>query len=163
MKTLIVCLALFGVAFALPIDDEKHRWTLVPDQEGRMHLLDMNPIELEPEPAFNPATDIIFLLFTRRNTAAQRITLDMNTVRNSQWAAAQGARFIIHGWNSNQNTAMNSFIRAELLAHANHNVVVGKEYTLIVRTKKFMRFFLNSRLGCRSTDSKLLDRQKPCR
>jgi pancreatic triacylglycerol lipase len=90
-----------------------------------MHLLDMNPIELEPEPAFNPANDVIFMLFTRRNrNAGQRITLDMNTVRNSNWVAAQGARFIIHGWNGGQGTSMNSFIRTQLLDHADHNVVV---------------------------------------
>ncbi|KAG5668798.1 hypothetical protein PVAND_016724 [Polypedilum vanderplanki] len=125
MKTLILCIALFAGAFSLPIDEEKHRWTLVPDQEGRMHLLDMNPIEMEPEPAFNANNDVIFLLFTRRNrNAGQRITFDMNTVRNSNWIASQGARFIIHGWNSNQNTAMNNFIRQQLLDHADHNVVV---------------------------------------
>lgn len=125
MKSIaILCTLLFAGAFALPINEEKHRWTLVPDQEGRMHMLDMNPIEMEPEPAFNAMNDVVFTLFTRRNTAPQRITFDMNTVRNSQWAAASGARFIIHGWNSNANTAMNTFIRQSLLTRANHNVVV---------------------------------------
>jgi hypothetical protein len=108
----------------LPIDEDNHRWSLARDQEGKMHLVDLNPIESEPEPAFNAVNDIRFLLFTRRNpTASQRITLDMNTVRNSNWRAAQGTRFIIHGWNSNANTAMNSFMTRDFLARADHNVV----------------------------------------
>lgn len=48
----------------------------------------------------------------------------MNTVRNSNWVAGNGARFIIHGWNSDRNTAMNTFIRQQLLSRADHNVVV---------------------------------------
>lgn len=63
-----------------------------------MHIFDDNPVEQEPEPSFNAMTDVIFLLFTRRNpTAGQRITFDMNTVRNSNFASAQAVRFVIHG------------------------------------------------------------------
>jgi len=124
MKFLILC-ALIAGACALPVDDEKYRWNVVPDHDGRMHVYDDNPVELEPEPSFNAMNDVIFLLFTRRNpNVGQRITFDMNTVRNSNWIAAQGARFIIHGWQSNQNTALNVFMRRDFLALANHNVVV---------------------------------------
>ena len=90
-----------------------------------MHVIDLNAAEVEPEPSFNADNDVIFLLFTRRNrNAGQRITFDMNTVRNSNWVAANGARFIIHGWNSNQNTGLNTFIRNSFLDRADHNVVV---------------------------------------
>lgn len=90
-----------------------------------MQLTDLNPVEVETEPLFNPMTDILFLLFTRRNPSqAQRITFDMNTVTNSNWNSANGVRLIIHGWQSNQDTAMNNFIRDEYLANGDHNVVV---------------------------------------
>jgi pimeloyl-ACP methyl ester carboxylesterase len=126
MKVLLI-LGLIAGGFALPATDIKYRWNPVRDQDGRVHIFDRNPVELEqePEPAFNAMTDVVFILFTRRNpTAGQIINFNMNSVRNSQFAAAQGVRFIIHGWNSNRNTAMNNFMRNDFLALANHNVIV---------------------------------------
>lgn len=100
------------------------RWNPVRDQEGRVHLFDANPVEMEPEPSFNAMNDVVFILFTRRNpTAGQIINFNMNTVRNSNFAAAQPVRFIIHGWQSDRNTAMNRFMRDDFLALANHNVI----------------------------------------
>ncbi|CAG9812020.1 unnamed protein product [Chironomus riparius] len=122
---LTVFVALFAGAYSTPIEYNAPRFGIAPDEDGRMHVFDMNAAEVEPEPSFNADTDVIFLLFTRRNrNAGQRITFDMNTVRNSNWIAGNGARFIIHGWNSNQNTGMNTFIRNSLLDRADHNVVV---------------------------------------
>lgn len=126
MKTFTIFFTIFvtGV-ISLPLEENKHRWTLVPDTDGRMHLYDMSPIEVEPEPAFDPMNDIIFLLFTRKNpTVGQRITFNMDTVFNSNWNANNEVRFIIHGWNSNQDTALNIFMTREFLERADHNVVV---------------------------------------
>jgi pancreatic triacylglycerol lipase len=102
MKSIILISTLIiSSVISLPLSEEqKHRWTLVPDTNGRMHLYDLNPIELEVEPAFDALNDVIFLLFTRRNpTEGQRISFDMDTVRNSNWNSQNQARFIIHGWN----------------------------------------------------------------
>jgi hypothetical protein len=55
--------------------DAVHRWTLIPDAEGRMHLMDMNPIEVPVQPFFNAETDIIFLLSTRRNPTVKILYL----------------------------------------------------------------------------------------
>lgn len=108
----------------MPVE-EKHRWSLVPDTEGKMHLFDMNPIEVEPEPAFDPLNDMIFLLFTRDNpTVGQRITFDMDTVRNSNWNPQRQTRFLIHGWNGDQTTGLNIFMTREFLARGDYNVVV---------------------------------------
>ncbi|XP_070493987.1 pancreatic triacylglycerol lipase-like [Chironomus tepperi] len=121
---LIACILFAGVS-SLPVDDTIPRWNALSDDTGRMKLVDLNPLEVEPEPMFNPQTDIIFLLFTRRNpTVGQRITFDLNTVRNSNWNSNNGVRFIIHGWQSDQTTALNIFIRDEFLANGDHNVVV---------------------------------------
>lgn len=90
-------------------------------------MVDLNPtnLEMEPSPSYDPMNDIAFLLFTRQNPlVAQRITFDMNTVRNSNWNPENGLRFILHGWNGNSQSAHNIFITRELLGIADHNVVV---------------------------------------
>jgi hypothetical protein len=109
---------------ALPTES-KHRWALVPDGEGRMHLTDLNPFEVEPEPFFNAAQDVFFVLFTRRNpTAGQRITSTTASIGNSQWRnAATGTRFIIHGFNNNHLSPVNVIITSAYLAAADDNVV----------------------------------------
>lgn len=116
---------IFG-ASALPVEDDIPRFNSIADDYGRMKLVDLNPMEAEIEPLFNPSTDIQFLLFTRRNpTQAQRLTLqDLNTVRNSNWNPNNGVRFIIHGWQSDQTAGLNTFIRDQFLSNADHNVVV---------------------------------------
>lgn len=110
---------------ALPTES-KHRWTLVPDGDGKMHLLDMNPIDVvEPESFFNPANDVFFVLFTRRNpTAGQRLARTVASINNSQWSnGAGGTRFIIHGWNNNHQSSVNTDLTRAFLAAADHNVV----------------------------------------
>lgn len=110
---------------ALPTES-KHRWTLVPDGDGKMHLLDMNPVDIvEPETFFNPANDVFFVLFTRRNpTAGQRLARTAASINGSQWSnGAGGTRFIIHGWNNNHQSSVNTDITRAFLAAADHNVV----------------------------------------
>jgi len=91
-----------------------------------MHLVDLNPVEFEPEPFFNPDTDNFYVLFTRRNpTAGQRITATTGSINNSQWNSnALGTRFIIHGWNQNSGSGLNGDITRAYLASGDHNVVV---------------------------------------
>lgn len=92
-----------------------------------VHMVDLSPIvmEDEPSPSYDPMTDIIFRLFTRRNpTVNQIVTFDMETVRNSNWVAENGLRFVLHGWNGGPESAHNIFITRELLGIADHNVIV---------------------------------------
>jgi hypothetical protein len=112
------------LARALPVEEFK-RWSIARNDDGRVHLVDLKPIEMEPEPQFNALNDVRFLLFTRNNpTSAQILNMhDLNTVRNSNWDPLRSVRFIIHGWQSNASTAMNAFITRDLLARADHNVV----------------------------------------
>jgi hypothetical protein len=113
------------LAIAIPIED--HRWRLVEDQEGKSHLLDLNPIELEqePQPSYDPFTDIVYHLFTRRNPLQSQIldTFNMDTVRNSNWNPNNGVRFIIHGYNGHVDTRENPIITEAFLTYADHNVV----------------------------------------
>ncbi|CRK89208.1 CLUMA_CG002968, isoform A [Clunio marinus] len=122
-------LLFIGGSYALPAEyaEPKHRWTLIPDGDGRMHLMDLNPIEpIEPvEPSFNADNDVFFVLFTRRNpTAGQRLARTTASINGSQWrSTAGGTRFIIHGWNNNPLSPVNTMITQAYLAAADHNVV----------------------------------------
>lgn len=84
----------YVASLAAPFVQPSHRWILVPDGEGRMHLMDLNPIDFEPEPAFNPNDDVFFILFTRRNpTVGQRLLQTTASISGSQWSnAAPGTR-----------------------------------------------------------------------
>lgn len=91
-----------------------------------MHLMDLNPIEMEVEPAFDPLNDIVYHLFTRRNpTQSQVISYtNMDSVRNSNWNPNNPVRLVIHGWNGGLSTSMNGFMTRDLLARDDHNVIV---------------------------------------
>jgi hypothetical protein len=95
----IIFIAIFVISSVISVP-LSHRWTLVPDTNGKMHLYDLNPIETEIEPAFDALNDVIFVLFTRNNqNVGQIINFDMDTVRNSNWNSQNQVRFIVHGWN----------------------------------------------------------------
>jgi hypothetical protein len=116
------------LAYSKPtIDNDNHRWNLVKDGEGKMHMFNMNPVELEQEPTFIPSEDVFFLLFTRDNpTVGQRINIyDEANVRASHWRHGPSAttRFLIHGFQQDSNTESNPRTRDELLQIADHNVV----------------------------------------
>lgn len=105
-------------------EDPKHRWTLVPDGSGKMHLVDLNPYEVEIAPMFNADNDVFFLLFTPRNpTVGQRITFNVNGIRNSQFNSGAPTRFIIHGWNNDNDSPVNRLITAAYLRRGEFNVV----------------------------------------
>lgn len=90
-----------------------------------MQIIDSNPLQVDPEPFFNPSTDMHFHLFTRRNpTTSQRLTFDMNTVRNSHWNPNNPVRFIIHGYESDSNSLVSTLCRDQFLANGDHNVIV---------------------------------------
>jgi len=86
----------------MPIDDNKEDWQLVPDTDGFLHLVDMNAVDMEAEPLFVPATDVIVRLRTRQNTGAGFVVTINN---NAQLAASNFVAsrpftvFHTHGWN----------------------------------------------------------------
>lgn len=81
----------------------------MPDAEGRMHLVDLNPIEVSVEPLFNAASDVVFLLYTRQNpTVSQRIFLeDLSSLLNSNFNPSHPTRITIHGWQGGINSTVN--------------------------------------------------------
>ncbi|KAJ6636328.1 Lipase member I [Pseudolycoriella hygida] len=137
MKTTCLVFALFLAAIAanpifqseeigeehVPVKEED--WQLVPDSEGHMHLVDINNVDMEAEPAFNPDTDVIFRLWTRQNpTAGQIVTLGNNAqLAASNFVASRQTRFHAHGWNGGgPNTG--ALVRSALLEQLDCNVFV---------------------------------------
>ena len=116
-----LCSALCGS----PLSEPSYRWNLVPDSEGKIHAVDLNPIETEITPAFNPEADIVFLLFTRQNpTSGQRIILNnLASVQNSNFNSANPTRFLVHGWGGNAQSTVNG-ARDDFLRFGSFNVVV---------------------------------------
>lgn len=101
-----------------------HRWTLVPDADGRMHLMDLNPIEVQIEPLFNAVDQVFFVLFTRNNRNGVKIGMDANAIKATTHNSAHPTRFIIHGWNNDQNAAVNKLITEAYLTRGDFNVIV---------------------------------------
>lgn len=110
----------------IDVNDPHHRWALIPDGSGKMHLIDLNPYQSEAvESFFNAQNDVFFLLFTPRNpTSGQRLTTnDANAIRNTQWNSGAPTRFVIHGWNNDARSTVNLQITAGYVTRGNFNVV----------------------------------------
>lgn len=110
------------------IKDEKitkHRWEMVPDGSGRMHLVDLENYEVDKaEPFFDASIDVFFLLFTQRNpTVGERIEFNLDSLRSSQFNPYKATRFVIHGWNNEYLSDVNLKITAGYLDRSDFNVV----------------------------------------
>lgn len=72
---------------------------MVPDTDGKMHLVDIHSVDMEAEPAFNAPTDVIFRLWTRQNSASGQIVgLNNNgQLDASNYVASRQTRFHVHG------------------------------------------------------------------
>ncbi|XP_070495764.1 pancreatic triacylglycerol lipase-like, partial [Chironomus tepperi] len=122
---LILVVAIVG-AYSAPVQDNSiygdERWTIARDGEGRMHLVDLNPLEVEPETFFDPSADMFFLLYTRSNpTDGQRITYNVQSLGNFRRNGS--TRVLIHGWTTSSMSTENVFTRNEFLAQGDHNVI----------------------------------------
>uniref|UniRef100_A0A182N2H5 Lipase domain-containing protein n=1 Tax=Anopheles dirus TaxID=7168 RepID=A0A182N2H5_9DIPT len=121
----VLAVQLFG-ALAASADN----WKLVPDESGRLRLINTNPYEIPAaddavEPLFNPETDVIFRLFTRRNPAHGQI-LSWNSVasvQSSNFVASHPTRFTIHGWNGGETSGLHANIRQNYLGVGEFNVI----------------------------------------
>ncbi|XP_065073525.1 phospholipase A1 member A-like [Ochlerotatus camptorhynchus] len=116
-------------AAAFPLDQAN--WQLVPNSDGHLHLVNINPYNLpeadpsDPEILFNPESDIEFRLFTRSNPTQAQI-LDINnpaSITGSNFNPAHPTRFTIHGWNGNGGDGLNTRTRDEMLAIGDFNMI----------------------------------------
>lgn len=75
-------------------------WHLVPDGEGKMHMVNIHDADdVNVEPSFVAFDQVIFRLFTRNNpTAAQVINIYNDAqLTNSFFNPVRQTRFTIHG------------------------------------------------------------------
>jgi hypothetical protein len=107
----VICVIFVAAATANPlyqneevgeefVEDNTEDWQMVPDEDGNLHLVDINAVNMDLEPQF-VAGDIVFRLFTRANpTAAQTIVFNNAAqLAASNYNPANPTRFHIHGWN----------------------------------------------------------------
>lgn len=106
------------------IDNSKHRWSLIPDSEGRMHLVDLNPLDLESvEPRSVPENDVVFILNTRSNpTVGQIITNTLTSIQNSNFNPNNPTRVTIHGWLGTSGSEVNVGVNAAYFQLGDYNV-----------------------------------------
>uniref|UniRef100_A0A182XKM8 Lipase domain-containing protein n=1 Tax=Anopheles quadriannulatus TaxID=34691 RepID=A0A182XKM8_ANOQN len=102
-------------------------WMLIPDGNGRLHLANLNPYNMDetvPEPHFTAATDTIFRLYTRSNRdTPQVVTLNnAGSLSGSNFNAAHPTRFIIHGWNNDGFSEVNMILKDAWLDRGDFNV-----------------------------------------
>lgn len=96
----------------------------MPDGEGKLHVVDINPVNEIIEPIWNPESDTRFMLRTRNNpNTNQQITWTTQSIQNSNFNPAHPVRFLIHGWNSGLNSGMNTAPTASYLQLGNFNVI----------------------------------------
>lgn len=118
-------------AASAPLDElPADNWTLVPDANGRLHLVNLNPYNLpsedqEPEKRFTAATDTIFRLYTRSNpTSPQVLGLsNVASLTSSNFNPAHPTRFIIHGWNNDGFSEVNTLLTNAWLTRGDFNVI----------------------------------------
>lgn len=124
MKSSVVFLCATLLATAISASPVQHRWEVVPDSEGSMHLVDLNSAGDSIEPSYVPETDLVFLLFTRQNpTVGQVIRFnDPQSVANSDFNSSHPTRLLLHGWNGNPRASVNVLVTAAFLRAGEFNV-----------------------------------------
>lgn len=87
--------------------DPIHRWELIPDSNGRMHLIDMEAYQMPVEPLFNAEKDMKFILFTRSAAKGEQIGLDLKSIEASSFNRDHPTRITVHGWNGDETSYVN--------------------------------------------------------
>lgn len=82
------------------IDDPE--WTMIPDENGNMHMVNTFSAMNEPVPFFNAHVGVIFELYTLRNPVEMQVlhTGNVAELANSYFNGSRPTRIVVHGWNS---------------------------------------------------------------
>ncbi|KFB37746.1 hypothetical protein ZHAS_00005059 [Anopheles sinensis] len=125
-SVLILVAATLMLVGSQPITDSN--WHLVPDSNGRLHLVNTNPYDLPEDstaPLFIPEQDLIYRLFTQANPTTAQVLEFGNpaSIAASNFNPAHPTRITIHGWTSHGNDGMNTNIRNQYLSRGQYNVI----------------------------------------
>ncbi|KAL0901742.1 hypothetical protein ABMA27_006920 [Loxostege sticticalis] len=136
MKVLVVVASLIALSAAgavplVPGDNSDYvegvsRYIWMPDGDDVPHLVDLEePVDFSAFNSRNGANNH-YWLFTRYNRNNHQILVngDINSVRNSNYRANRPTKVIVHGWNSNGNSGVNTYARDAFLAVQDCNVIV---------------------------------------
>lgn len=101
-------------------------WQLVPDSDGKLHMVDTKCVDTGVEPLFDASNDMIFRLWTRSNPNAGQIIQINNDPQldSSHFNPSLQTRFHCHGWGTG-GPNMGSNIRVALLEQANFNIFIA--------------------------------------
>lgn len=118
-------LKLVNDADTVSVVSKEEDWHLVPDNNGRLHLVDINNVDLEIEPSFIAFDDLIFRLWTRANPNQPQIIQIYNDVQlnASHFNPSLQTRFHAHGWGTGGPT-MGTNIRIPLLNRIDCNMFI---------------------------------------
>lgn len=75
---------------------------MIPDDQGKLYLINVRSAMIEPQPFFNVQTGVLFELYTPQNpTNAQFLRInDVELLANSYFDPSRPTRIVIHGFNS---------------------------------------------------------------
>lgn len=107
------------------IVEQHQRWNLIPDEEGKLHVIDANPIE-DVENFFNPEEDTKFFLFTRDNPHSGQELTTVESIRESHFDPTAPVRILIHGFNSGLSSGTNVLPTRSYLQLGNFNVIQAR-------------------------------------
>ncbi|XP_050671079.1 pancreatic triacylglycerol lipase-like isoform X2 [Leptidea sinapis] len=102
------------------------RYIWMPDGDGVPHLVDLEEkVDTESLKGRNGANNQ-YWLFTRNNPNNHQLIVNgnANTIWNSNYRANRQTKVVVHGWNSNGNSAINPMITSAFLAVSDVNVIV---------------------------------------
>lgn len=100
----------------------KHRWAMIPDSKGRMHLTDLRSY-VPKESFFVAESDMKFVLSTRKSKG-EVIKLDVESLRASSFDRNHPTRITIHGWNGDHTSDVNARVIEEYLKHGDYNCIM---------------------------------------
>ncbi|CAB3240370.1 unnamed protein product [Arctia plantaginis] len=136
MKLLVVLAAVTALSAgsAIPVvpGDNSHyvegesRYIWMPDGEGIPHLVDLHEPAREDFIQARNGANNAYWLFTRQNRNNHQVLINgnINSVRNSNYNANRPLKVIVHGWNSNGNSAINPQVTSAFLDTQDCNVIV---------------------------------------
>uniref|UniRef100_A0A182U4G2 Lipase domain-containing protein n=1 Tax=Anopheles melas TaxID=34690 RepID=A0A182U4G2_9DIPT len=132
MKAATVILSVLGLVAlgsAAPVESN-HPWALIPDGNGRLRLINVNPYDVpkgdnEVEPLFDPLTDVVFRLYTRRNPVHPQVIRwnDAGSVSGSNFNPAHPTRFLIHGFLEGEDASLHWAIKDHFIRVGEFNIV----------------------------------------
>ncbi|XP_055599612.1 pancreatic triacylglycerol lipase-like [Uranotaenia lowii] len=117
-----------ALGYALPV--EAKPWALIPDGAGNMHMVNIEPASVptgvdEVEPHFDPLSEVVFRLHTRRNPVHPQLIQwnDHGSIQNSNFDPSHPTRFLIHGWVEGQDATLHWVIKDHYLRVGDFNVI----------------------------------------